>query len=116
MRIQNYSFGSIQIDGRTYWGDVVIEGSSVRKRDRNPSQKYRERYGHTPLSLEEQIPWNCKHLIIGTGKMGEMPVMEEVIQEARRRGVKLTIVPTDEAVRLLRRRPNGTNAILHLSC
>ena len=116
MKIQNYSFGSIQIDGKTYWGDVVIERGVVRKRDRSPSRKYRDRYGHTPLSLDEEIPWDCKHLVIGTGKMGDMPVMEEVIQEAQRRGIRLTVAPTEAAIQLLNREPNETNAILHLTC
>lgn len=59
MKLQDFSFGSIQIDGANYEDDVVIEGGEVRKRDKGPSRKFREDYGHTPLSMEEDIPWNC---------------------------------------------------------
>jgi hypothetical protein len=36
MRIENFSFGSIEIDGRTYPYDVVIDRGKVRKRRKGP--------------------------------------------------------------------------------
>jgi hypothetical protein len=42
--------------------------------------------------------------------------MDEVRREARRRKVELIIVPTEEAMELLNRRADNTNAILHLTC
>jgi hypothetical protein len=30
------------------------------------SKKFRDEFGHTPVSVEEKIPWRCKRLIIGT--------------------------------------------------
>jgi hypothetical protein len=53
--------------------------------------------------------------VIGTGG-GALPVMEEVKQEARRREIELTIVPTVEAIKALKESPAHTNAILHLTC
>ncbi len=47
----------IRIDGVTYEHDVVIDCGEVRKRKKKPSRKFRGAYGHTPLSLEEKIPW-----------------------------------------------------------
>jgi hypothetical protein len=67
MRFEKFSFGSIRIDGVTYEHDVVIEGGKVRKRKKKPSKKFREVFGHTPLSVEEKIPWKCRRLVIGTG-------------------------------------------------
>src|SRR5215472_9683066 len=77
MRFNDFSFGSIRIDGTTYEHDVVIDRGDVRKRKKKPSKKFREEFGHTPLSVEEEIPWRCRRLIIGTGT-GALPVMEEV--------------------------------------
>ena len=37
-------------------------------------------------------------------------------EEARRRGVELVVVPTVEAIELLRSEGAGTNAILHVTC
>jgi hypothetical protein len=115
MRFQAFSFGSIRIDGTTYDHDVVIDRGEISKRKKKPSRKFREEFGHTPLSLEEKIPWKCRRLVIGTGG-GALPVMKEVKQEAKRRGVELAIMPTAEAIELLEREPADTNAILHVTC
>ena len=42
--------------------------------------------------------------------------MDEVKQEAERRGIKLVILPTTEAIDLLKKEPADTNAILHVTC
>jgi len=94
---------------------VVIDRGQVRKRKKKPSKKFREEFGHTPLSVEEKIPWKCQQLVIGTGE-GALPVMPEVKREAKRRKVKLVILPTADAIKALRESVEDTNAILHLTC
>ncbi len=115
MRFEAFSFGSIQIDGVSYDHDVVIDHGQVRKRRKKPSKKFREAFGHTPLSLEEAIPWKCRRLVIGTGT-GALPVMKEVKAEAERRKVELLIMPTEKAIALLKQNPSETNAVLHVTC
>jgi hypothetical protein len=115
MRFDSFSFGSIQIDGVTYDHDVVIDRGEIRKRKKKPSQRFRDDFGHTPLSIEEEIPWNCGRLVIGTGT-GALPVMEQVKLEAKRRKIELVIVPTDRAIEVLKEEPPDTNAILHVTC
>ena len=115
MRFEAFSFGSITIDGISYEHDVVIDRGRVSKRKKKPSKKFRDDFGHTPLSIEEEIPWKCSRLVIGTGG-GALPVMKEVIREARRRKIKLLILPTAEAIGELMRNHSETNAILHLTC
>src|SRR6266508_6795249 len=97
-RFEAFSFGSIRIDGVTYEHDVVIDRGEVRKRKKKPSKKFREEFGHTPLSVEEEIPWKCQRLVIGTGAYGRLPVMEEVKREAERRKIALLIAPTSKAI------------------
>ncbi|MGE5359530.1 MAG: MTH938/NDUFAF3 family protein [Bacteroidales bacterium] len=116
MQIQRFAFGTIQIDGVTYEYDVVIEGGQVRKRKKNASKKLKAHFGHTPLSVHEGIPWTCRRLIIGTGAHGALPVMNEVKEEAQRRGVELVILSTPDAIKILRGGVEGTNAILHVTC
>jgi hypothetical protein len=115
MRFEAFSFGSIRIDGVTYQHDVVIDHGHVRKRKKKPSKQFREAFGHTPLSAEEDIPWQCRRLVIGTGT-GALPVMEDVKHEAQRRQVELVILPTAEAIAKLKEHPDRTNAILHVTC
>ncbi len=116
MKWGKYRFGSLKIDGDKYTKDVVLDRGVLRKRKKKPSRPFREQFGHTPLSLQEDIPWECKRLVIGTGMEGRLPVMDEVLAEARRRGVVVVLRPTLEAVQLLKENPVDTNAILHLTC
>src|SRR6266704_3766395 len=74
MRFDKFSFGSIRIDGSTYEHDVVIDRGEVSKRKKKPSKKFRDEFGHTPLSVEEKIPWKCQRLVVGTGAHGGLPV------------------------------------------
>jgi hypothetical protein len=107
MRFQKFSFGSIRIDGTTHEYDVVIDRGKIRKRKKKPSKKFREAFGHTPISIEEKIPWKCQYLVIGTGT-GALPVMKEVTKEATRRKVKLVILPTKKAIKKLKQVRAGT--------
>lgn len=116
MRFNRFSFGSIEIDGVRYEYDVVIDRGEVRKRKKKPSKQFRDEFGHTPLSVEEKIPWTCKRLVIGTGASGALPVMEAVKQEAERRKIELLILPTARAMEVLEKDTKDTNAILHVTC
>ena len=114
-RFEAFSFGAIRIDGVTFEHDVLIDRGQVRKRKKKPSKKFRAAFGHTPLSVEEEIPWKCRRLVIGTGT-GALPVMDEVKKEAKRRHVELLMLPTAKAIEELRENPAETNAILHVTC
>src|SRR6266446_10070165 len=100
-RFEAFSFGSIRIDGVTYEHDVLVDRGQVRKRKKKPSKKFRGGFGHTPLSAEEEIPWKCTRLVIGTGR-GALPVMDEVRLEARSRKIELLVLPTEQAIDLLK--------------
>ena len=116
MRFTGYCFGSIRVDGVTYDHDLIIDRGKVRKRKKAASRKFRGAYGHTPLSIAENIPWRCRRLVVGTGADGALPVMQEVRDEARRRKVDFVVLPTAEAIGALTKGKADTNAILHLTC
>ena len=116
MRVEGFSFGSIRISGESYDDDVVIDRGEVRKRKKKASKRFRGEFGHTPLSVEEPIPWKCKRLVVGTGRNGALPVMKEVLVEAERRKIELLVLPTEKAIEFLNQHPQGTNAVLHLTC
>jgi hypothetical protein len=116
LRFKDFSFGSIRIDGITYDYDVVIDRGEVPKRNKKPSKKFRDEFGHTPLSIEEEIPWKCKRLVIGTGAHGSLPVMKDIKLEAERRKIKLLILATAQAIEELEKNAGRTNAILHVTC
>ena len=111
------SFGNLEIDGRRFDHDVVVEGGRVRRRKKGPSKPYRDRYGHTPLSADEAIPWSATRLIVGTGATGQLPIMPELYDEAKRHGVEVIARPTAEACELLEATdPRELAAVLHVTC
>ena len=116
MRFTEYAFGSIRVDGVTYDHDLIIDRGKIRKRKKAASRKFRGAFGHTPLSIAEDIPWRCRRLVIGTGADGALPVMQQIQQEARRRQVDLVVLPTAEAIGVLTGPAKDTNAVLHVTC
>jgi len=114
MVINELSFGSIIIDGDIYFKDVVVDNGILKKRKKSESKKYSAGFGHTPLSPDENIPWDCETLIIGTGHYSSLPVMDEIHDIASKKSVKLLLMSTPEAVKHINDR--GTNLIIHLTC
>jgi hypothetical protein len=117
MKARLVRFGVLEIDGRRYERDVMVVRGSIKRRHKKASRPLGDQYGHTPLSLAEPIPWACLRLIVGTGADGALPITDDVVAEARRRGIELIAVPTPEACRLLSRADlEETAAILHVTC
>lgn len=117
MKLQMRSFGEIEVDGERFAYDLVIEQGRLSKRNKKPSKAFREEYGHTPLSAGEPIPWHGKHLYVGTGMYGRLPVMPEVFAEARNRGVDVVAAPTPKICEALAKlNTRDINAVLHVTC
>ena len=117
MKARLLSFGDLEVEGKRYDADVVIEGGRVRRRRKKPSKPYRDRFGHTPLSVKESIPWGGPSLIVGTGADGLLPIMAQVRKEAARRNVEIVALPTEAACRLIADlEPDEVNAVLHVTC
>jgi hypothetical protein len=78
------------------------------------------RNGDLPLytghfRIEEEMPWGCRRLVVGTGT-GALPLMEEVKREAHRRQIIMLILLTVEAIGELKQHRGDTSAILHVTC
>src|SRR5262249_15964318 len=103
--------------GTRYTHDVVIDGGKVRKRKKGPSKEFREKFGHTPLSAGEEIPWGGKRLLVGTGAHGGLPVMAETLLEPKPPPIPAIAAPTVEICELLEEVKKGqAHAILHCTC
>ena len=63
MQFRHFEFGVIDIDGVTYEHDIVIDRGEIHRRKKQASKKFRETFGHTPLSIGEDIPWGIKRNI-----------------------------------------------------
>jgi hypothetical protein len=117
MKARWIEFGEIEIEGESYTFDVVIDAGAVKKRDKKPSKAERGRFGHTPLTANESIPWGGKRLIVGTGESGALPIMPDVWAEAERRGVEIVALPTEDALGLLGEvEAEDAYAVVHVTC
>ena len=117
MQARLVAFGELELEGERYERDVVIDAGRVKARKKGPSKALRGRYGHTPLTAAERIPWGGRTLVIGTGADGALPIAPDLVAEARRRGIKVRALPTADACRLLERLdPAEVHAILHVTC
>ena len=117
MNARFLGFGQVEIDGKRYGSDVVIERGRVRRRHKGPSKPYRDRFGHTPLSGAEAIPWGGPRLIVGTGVDGLLPIMPEVYEDARRRNIEIVALHTETACRVIADlKRTDVNAVLHVTC
>jgi hypothetical protein len=117
MKARLVTFGEIEVEGKRYTHGVVIDGGKVRKRKKGSSKQFREKFGHTPLSVGEEIPWGGKRLIVGTGAHGALSIMDEVLQEAKPARIEFIAAPTVEVCQLFEEVKKGqAYAILHCTC
>jgi len=117
MKFSNYSFGKIEIDGKVYTEDIVINKGKVERRNKEVSEPLKKEYGHTPLTLAENIPWECRTLIIATGQSGALVIAPEVRKKAQQLGVKIREIRTPDAIPILNMANlEETNSIIHLTC
>jgi hypothetical protein len=121
LRIEDYGFGHITIDGRRYEKDLIILPSGeVKKRKKKLSKGGA---GHTPLSRREMKAYaeeiSPGKLVIGTGMYGAMPITDGALELARDIGIELVCTNTAEAVETyldVVSRNEKTAALLHLTC
>jgi hypothetical protein len=85
------SFGLVEIDGRRFDRESWSTLATCAVGSRSHRKGYRDRYGHTPLSPDEKIPWSACGLIVGTGASRHLPIMPELSQESPRRGIEVPV-------------------------
>lgn len=114
MNVDDLKFGQIIIDGQEYSRDIVIDNGTISKRNKKVSKALKSGFGHTPLTIGENIPWDCNVLIIGTGQYKRLPIDKSVHEKASEKGVLLKEMSTTRAVDHIN--DPDTNLILHLTC
>ena len=69
MRARLVKFGEIEVEGKRYTHDVVIDGGKVRKRKKGPSKEFREKFGHTPCRPAKKFPGEASGSLLGLAPM-----------------------------------------------
>jgi hypothetical protein len=92
--IEEYHFGSITIDGKTYNHDVEVRWTGeVLKWWRGESHLIHFE------DVKRAIGQNPETIVIGTGESGMAEVTEAAKKEIESKGIKLIIDRTEEAVK-----------------
>jgi len=111
--IEQYSFGRIKIDGRTYTSDVIIYPDRV-------DDGWWRKEGHSLCmdDLDEILAAKPEALIVGTGAYGAMQVPLELQRQVAQRGVEFKVCPTPQACAAYNQLApkRKTIAALHLTC
>ena len=118
MKIEGTEFGSITIDGVTYDHDVVVTADGeVQKRKKKLSKK---RYGTSHIiSLEEAksvYEKGAVKIIIGTGQYGQVELSEEAEAYFRKKGCRLFMKPTPEAIETFNKKKGRKIGLFHVTC
>lgn len=112
MKIEDYGFGRIRIDGRDFSKDVMI----LPERIICPWWRLEGHYLQLE-DLKDVLETRPEVLVIGTGYFGRMRVAKEVEEELTGLGIRYHILRSKEAVRLFNDLDTGRKAgIFHLTC
>ena len=118
MGIEGTAFGSIRIDGETYEHDVVIQLSGeVVKRKKKLSKKY---YGTSHVLSKDEAKFvferGCEQLIVGSGQMGNVHLSPEAEAYFAKKGCKVLLQPTPEAIQLFNKSKARKIGLFHVTC
>jgi hypothetical protein len=113
MKIEDYSFGKIKIQGKVYDFDVLVFPEKVKT-------NWWRKEGHflTLEDIQEALTYSPDTLIIGTGAYGEMKVDSLLSQKIAEQGIKLIVDQTLNACKKyneLRKNEKVVGAF-HLTC
>ena len=113
MRINDYRFGRIVVNGREYNNDVIIFSDHVES-------DWWRRSGHELCveDLSSILDYRPRTLIVGTGYNGRMKILHETTSRLGEIGCELVERRTKEACEFYNahREVDGIVACLHLTC
>lgn len=114
--IEEYRFGSIIIDGKTYDHDVEVRWNGK-------VLKWWRKKGHVFAldDLKRALKEKPDIIILGTGAYGTAKVTNEVKKVLQDKGIKLIVDKTEEAVRTFniimeRSKEKKIIGLFHLTC
>ena len=118
MRIEGTSFGSITIDGKTYDHDVLIRlDGTIAKRKKKLSKKL---YGTSHVVSEDEAKFvfekGSELLVLGSGQEGNVRLSPEAETYLTKKGCKVVIEPTPEALRVFNNARGKKVGLFHVTC
>jgi hypothetical protein len=117
-RIDGTSFGSITIGGKTFGRDVLIRLSGeVKKRKKRLSKAvYGTSHVVSLAEAEHVYEKGAERLIVGTGQSGLVELSEEAADFFRRKGCRVELLPTREAMKAWNEAKGAVIGLFHVTC
>ena len=118
MRIDRSEFGSITVDGKTYDYDVMIElsGKVSKRKKKLSKQQYGTSHVVSKAEAKAVFEKGCDLIIIGTGQEGNVHLSPEAVDYFEKKGCKVLLQPTQEAIRSFNRSAERKIALMHVTC
>jgi len=112
MKIEEYNFGKIKIDGREYDHDVIISGEEV------DSWWRKESHWVGIEDVKKIVEKNPKTVVFGTGYSGVAKVGQETKEYLEKLGIQVIIEPTKKACGIYNKLLGKSDVVaaLHLTC
>lgn len=118
-KIDSLSFGTITVDGRTFEHDVVIlpDGNVIRRNKRLSKRKFGSSHQLARAELKEYFSSSPPSLlIVGTGHFGILRFSDGAARFLDKHAIEAEFLPSPEAMRRFNEAPEGTAAIVHVTC
>ncbi len=117
-RIDGTVFGAITIEGEKHERDIIIRlGGQVKKRKKKLSKAV---YGTSHvISLDEAkhvSEKGAERLIVGAGQFGLVELSDEASAYFARKGCKVDLMPTKEAVQAWNKAQGAVIGLFHVTC
>lgn len=114
MKIQDYRFGSMIVDGQQYTQDLKIIDGKVAPR-------WWRAEGHTvtEADVDDVLASNPRYLVVGTGRPGRMAVSSSLSLLLEQMGIELIEEPTERAIHAYNRLHGEGKRVagaFHLTC
>ena len=112
--IDDYKFGSITINGKTYNNDVIVHGEKMLN-----ESWWREEGHNMAIDDLKDLPDKFEILVIGNGASGVCNVPEETIDYVKEKDVEVIVQMTGEAVKTYNQLlKDGKDVVgaFHLTC
>lgn len=114
MKIEEYSFGRVVIDGKEYNDDLILFQDHIIQDKWWRSQGHLLKYKDLDEYIEE---YNPQEIIIGTGYYGTMDIDDSCASRLKEKGIKVTEGRSKEMVdKYIESDKYGLMACFHLTC
>ena len=117
MKIDDYSFGSITIDGEVYHKDLWIIDGRIKKRDKSIAKsKFGTSHRISRKELKRVMTPKTRRIIIGSGNSGLVSLTDKAQKYLEGLGIEVEICKTGELSQRNIEINECDSGIIHLTC